>query len=274
MKKVILITFLALIGISNLWALPGIVTPSISQQTTNITATITKETTEQQLEELKKYFADNGIIVSIENTTRNASNEITGLRITIKKESQQSSYNMSSNLPINDLELGYKDGNVFVGTTDHSLAFNKNSSLQSLLQGLNQNNGTSLDSLLSQNEFSFSFGSDDIRKLLNSSSFDFDQLQDQFFSQFFNNNPSSKSNTSTTPSQNAKKTIPKYSFFNSKNISKLIIIDGKEADFETLNQLAKADKLEEVDNLKSSTAISIYGEKGKDGAIIATSKAD
>jgi len=139
---------------------------------------------------------------------------------------------------------------------------------------LNQN-GSSLDSLLSENQFSFSFGSEDIRKLLGESSFDFDQMQEQFFNQFFGsgNNPLGKQSFSIpNTSKKQGSGIPKYSFFNSKSVNKLIIIDGKESDFKTLDALAKADKLIEVDNLKPSTAVSVYGNKAKDGAIIATTK--
>ena len=64
----------------------------------------------------------------------------------------------------------------------------------------------------------------------------------------------------------------KFSFVDDPNIEKLIIIDGKEATFAQLDKLAKEDKLDSVDFLKSKTAVSIYGDKAKDGAIIATSK--
>lgn len=64
----------------------------------------------------------------------------------------------------------------------------------------------------------------------------------------------------------------RFQFVDDPNIKKVIIIDGKEADFKTLDQLAKDGKLDSVDILKSKTAISIYGKKAKDGAIIATTK--
>lgn len=63
-----------------------------------------------------------------------------------------------------------------------------------------------------------------------------------------------------------------FHFVDDPDIEKLIIIDGQEADFEKLDALAKEDKLDAVEFLKSKTAMSIYGEKAKDGAIIATTK--
>lgn len=63
-----------------------------------------------------------------------------------------------------------------------------------------------------------------------------------------------------------------FHFVDDPDIEKLIIIDGQEADFEKLDALAKEEKLDAVEFLKSKTAMSLYGEKAKDGAIIATTK--
>lgn len=243
----------------------------INQKTDNITATITKNTSEEQLKDLKKYFEDNGIIVSIENTKRNDQNEIIGLSVKIKKEAQQNSYNLNSTSPIGDLELGYKEGTVFIESKTDSFAFGNNDSLQSLLNDFNKINNQSLDSILSQNQFSFSFGSEDIKKLLENPSFNLNDIQNQFFNQFFNNDSDTSASNYNYKSDESKKSIPKYSFFNLKE-DKLIIIDGKESNYDTLKLLAKKDKLKDVDNLKPNTAISIYGNKAKNGAIIAISK--
>ena len=66
--------------------------------------------------------------------------------------------------------------------------------------------------------------------------------------------------------------MPKYNFVNDPDVDKLIMIDGKESTFEELDRLAKDDQLQDVDFLKASTAVSIYGDKAKDGAIIAITK--
>lgn len=240
-----------------------------NQKTDNITATITKNTSEEQLKDLKKYFEDNGIKVDVKNTNRNGNDEIIGLSVEIKKESQQNSYNLNSSNPIDDLELGYKEGTVFIESKTDSFAFGNNNSLQSLLNDFNKINNQSLDSILSQNQFSFSFGSEDIKKLLENPSFNLNDIQNQFFNHFFNNN--SDAAASNSKSDSRKKSIPKYSFFNLKE-NKLIIINGQESNYETLKSLAEQDKLTDVDNLKPSTAISIYGNKAKNGAIIAISK--
>ncbi|MCB0436694.1 MAG: hypothetical protein KDD08_11630, partial [Mangrovimonas sp.] len=63
-----------------------------------------------------------------------------------------------------------------------------------------------------------------------------------------------------------------YSFIDDPDTNKLIIIDGKESDFETLNKLANEKKIVAVDALKPETAMSIYGSKAKDGALIVSTK--
>lgn len=63
-----------------------------------------------------------------------------------------------------------------------------------------------------------------------------------------------------------------FIFLDDPEKEKLIIIDGKEASFKELDSLAKEGNLDSFDVLKPKTAMSIYGEKAKDGAIIVTTK--
>lgn len=242
------------------------------QKADNITATITKDNTDKQLEDLISYFKEHDITVSLENIKRNTNKEITGISITIEKNQQQSSMRSNSSAPITDLELGYKNGNVFIGNGNANALGFGSESLQSLLQqSFGSINNSTIDSLLSKNQFSFSFGSEDIRKLLKDSNFDFDDLQNQFFNHFFNDEDTTS--PSTNLSKSAKNnTLPKYQFFGNSHKNKLIIIDGKEASFEQLEKLAATDSIAELDNLKPSTAESLYGKKGGNGAIIASTK--
>ena len=73
-------------------------------------------------------------------------------------------------------------------------------------------------------------------------------------------------------SDNMNSTPHKYTFIDDPDSDKLIIIDGKESNFKTLKKLADDNKLDTVDDLKPKTAMSVYGKKAHDGAIIATTK--
>ena len=230
-----------------------------AQMSDEIVGTISKNTTEKQFESLIGYFKDNGIKLDISEVNYNKQDEITGIKILLQKGTQKSRYAMSSNVPIADLELGSRDGNLFITTKG-----NINSGQISSIMSEFQNATSSIDSLLAEHPFSFTFNSDQLRDLLNGAEIDMDAFSNNLFGNQSNNN--------AVPNKKPGAQLPKYSFINNPSIDKLIIIDGEESNFETLDNLAKADQLIEVDNLKPATAISIYGDKAKDGAIIATTK--
>ncbi|WP_299257617.1 hypothetical protein [uncultured Aquimarina sp.] len=234
-----------------------------------IIATINKNTTENELEDLKTFFSENGIEFIIENIEFNNQNEITSLSIILQKGSAKSKYSSSSSEPISDVELGYKNGNLYI----------TNSGMFDITSWKNQigfnNQNFDLDSILKNQNFRFNFDFDQEGDSIffNGQRFDINKLKDQITNSLeFDEDKDGNFifNGQQFPSHFSKS--KKYSFVDDPDIEKLIIIDGKESDFKTLDELAKSDKLDEVDFLKATTAISIYGDKAKDGAIIATSK--
>lgn len=238
-------------------------------QSDEITAIINKNTSEKDLEDLRTFFLENGIELIIKKVEYNNQNEITSLSIVLKKGNSKSQYSSSSSDPISEIELGYKNDNLYIthsGTFDiasfanqHTFHFPK----------------VDMDSLMKKHNFAFNFDLDeesdslsfkghmDIKKFKDQimKSFTFEEDEDGSF--LFNG-------YKIHPHKGFKN--QRFKFVDNPDIEKLIIIDGKEVDFETLDNLAKSDQLEEVDFLKPETAISIYGDKAKDGAIIATTK--
>lgn len=229
--------------------------------TDNITVTIDKKTTEDGFNDIKSMLKEHGIEATFTAIERNDLSELTGLKIELKDGNNGAATSkVSSNMPISEITFGRKDGMLFI-------AQGKNEN--GALGFSNQLNGPAFsfsnDSLMGQNFNSFGsfnlndfFNSDNDSLLFNGQSFNMDKIREQM-EQLFN-----QSNSTITKEP--------YAFYDDPNTNKLIIIDGKEADFETLNQLSKNHKLAEVDDLKPKTAMSIYGEKAKDGAIIATTK--
>jgi len=232
-----------------------------TQQSEAITATITSKTTKEQLTELIDYFEDNNIQLNLPKVDYNKENEIVSIKILLEKGKQKSNYSLSSNQPILEIELGLKENNLFIKTKEPKNTLASTNSLENLMEEFG--GSKTIDSILNANDFNFN--NNDIQDFLNNSTFDLDALANQVLSQF---NEVNSGSISTKPDTNA----PKYSFINTPGINKLIIIDGKESDFETLNELAKTNLLHEVDNLKGATATSLYGNKAKDGAIIAITK--
>ncbi|WP_459211137.1 hypothetical protein [Aquimarina rhabdastrellae] len=220
-----------------------------------ITAVITKNTSEKELEDLKSFFEENGIKLELKNIKFNTDNEITGIHIIIEQGNNRSQYSSSSTQAIPDIELGVKDGALFVTTKSNSMfAFSKG----------NMKHIPNIDSLLQKNGFVFEFDHDSFNdQMVNINKIVEEALQSQKGQNFMNHFNSF---------QNQFSSKNKYHFVDNPDIDKLIIIDGKEADFETLDKLAKADELDVVDFLKPKTAMSVYGKKAKDGAIVATTK--
>jgi len=238
-------------------------------QSDEITAVINKDTTEKELEDLTTFFAENGIELLIKKIEYNDQNEITSLSLTLKKGNSKSQYSSSSNQPISEIKLGYKDNGLYINNTGAFDIASWKGQSKIITQKMD------LDSLMKKHNFAFDFDFDqDIDSLSFNGHFNIQKFKDQIMNSFsfeededgnffFNGQP-------MLPFHN--RTHQKFRFIDNPDIEKLIIIDGKEANFETLNSLAKSDQLAEVDFLKSNTAVSIYGDKAKDGAIIAITK--
>ena len=238
-------------------------------QSDEITAIINKDTTEKELKDLQTFFSENGIELILKKTIYNEQNQLTGLSIVLKKGNSKSQYSSSSNIPISEIELGYKNGNLYItnsgGINGLALALG-NQSMPKM----------NLDSIMKQHNFAFDFDFDenDESMMFFNGHLDIQKLKDQIMQSFsFDQDENGafifdKQNKQPQTLQN----LPKFNFVDNPDIDKLIVIDGVEQDFETLDQLAKSDQLAEVDFLRPKTAISLYGEKAKDGAIIATTK--
>ncbi|MHA7058420.1 hypothetical protein ACWGOQ_0014450 [Aquimarina sp. M1] len=272
MKKWIIVG-MGILGILSLSAFTTELNPDQIQdasQFNEIIATINKNTTEKELEDLQSFFSENGIELIIEKIKFNDQNEITSLSIILKKGNAKSKYSSSSSKPISDVELGYKNGNLYI---TNSGMFDITSWKNQV--GFNNTQNFDIDSILKNQNFRFDFDYDKKGDSIffNGKHFDIGKLKDQIMNSFEfeeDENGNFIFNGQQFPSHFSRS--KKFSFVDDPDIDKLIIIDGKESDFEILDELATSDKLEEVDFLKATTAISIYGDKAKDGAIIATTK--
>ncbi len=234
--------------------------------TGDITATISKNTTEKQFEELIAYFKKNGITVDINEIKYNSENEITGIQIQLDKDGQQSSYSMNTNIPIEEVELGYKNGQLFVSSKGNQFNFDGGDLSAMMQQFQNQGMGSfDLNSFFNDENTQDQLGN--LSQFFRGSFGNLDEMMEQMRKQFSH---SQIPQTVTPNTKNLQGGLPKYSFINKPDLDKLIIIDGKESDFETLDNLAKNNQLDTVESLKPVTAMSIYGDKAKDGAVIAT----
>ncbi|KQB42103.1 hypothetical protein RCH33_1445 [Flavobacterium daejeonense] len=225
----------------------------------NVKITIDKKTTEESFLEIKKMLKEHRIEVSFTQVKRNKEGELTALKIVLEDGKRGNAESeISSNLPISQITFGRKDGLLFISEGNGEMNL-----MNFMHSGNGMNFGFSNDSLTAQ-DFNF-FGNNNSffnnnadSSFFNSKGVNIDEIRKQM-EQFFKQSEGAISNGS-------------YKFFDDPKTNKLIIIDGKESDFKTLDELAKENKIDDVASLKSKIAMSIYGEKAKDGALIVTTK--
>lgn len=249
-------------------------TPSDSKQhiENSVSVTIDKNTSDSDFESIKDMLSEYDIDARFKNIKRNASKEITGITIELASEYSQASSTLSSSNPINDISFGSKNGNLYIGRNDNNI---------DMFAFFNGNNSFSFpserDSIFGKHFKSFNlddfFNGNSNLFMFNGDSIDIEALKDKFFGNFNATRAKqlNKSNNYNVPNNN-ESDYYQYNFVDDPDKDTLIVIDGKISDFSTLDNLAKANKLKSVDVLKSDTAMSIYGEKAKDGAIIAITK--
>ncbi|WP_345008075.1 hypothetical protein [Snuella lapsa] len=225
-------------------------------QTTDVIITLDNDTNDYELDDIISMLKENEITASFTKVNRNDIGQLTGIRITLKDAHGEQIVNeVSSNTPIEKLSFGRKGGKLFISQGEKSMGnftfFNKPNFPfgfpSDSLFGSNFNN-------LNLNDL---FGDINDSIFFNGQRFNIKELMEQM-QRGFNH---------VTPNHTGK-----YKFIDNPNTEKLIIIDGKESDFEKLNRLAEADKIADVEVLNSKIATSIYGEKAKDGAIIVITK--
>ena len=241
----------------------------------NTSITIDSNTSDSEFEDIQAILKEQQITASFTHIERNDAGQIISIKIELTDANgNQAVSQMSSNVPIPQIVFGKKDGTLYI---------TRSSKEQGAMAFFNRPNmapfGFGNDSLGSPTmphfgNFNFDdfFNDEDHAFFLNGQTLNLEELREQMKKQmessgFFGNNLSWFFDT-----QDNGALSNKFNFMDDPNTNKLIIIDGKESDFQTLDQLAKSDKLKTVDHLQPDTAVSIYGDKAKDGAVIATTK--
>lgn len=256
------------------------------QQNESVNITIDSDTTDDELADIKNMLKEHGITVKFSNIKRNDIGEILGIKIELKDENGNTAVSQtSSNMPIQTFSFGRKNGSLYVSQgKSHfgnfaffgdDMTFDFNFDHDSIFQ----HHFKKLDSLRFGSIFEFDDENNSF--FFNGKSIDMDELKERMNKMFIfkddDGNFTMRGGNGNyfffdDDEHSGHKKHQKFRFVDNPETEKLIVIDGKESDFETLDKLAKDDKLESVDVLKSQTAMSIYGDKAKDGAIIATTK--
>lgn len=234
----------------------------------SVNITIDKNTTQEDFKNITDILEENSITAEFKNVKRNDSDEITGLSIMLSSElGQQTSSSISGNRPINSITFGSKNGALYIGRG------RGNAGIMNLFNNNNLAMPFEMDSIFGSNGMGFKmsdfFNGNSNLFSFDSDSIDIKDLQKRFKQNFnFNQNSPNSFSFSNGKTDDA----PKYRFVDNPDKETLIVIDGEISDFKTLDNLAKSNQLADVDVLKAETAMSIYGDKARDGAIIAIRK--
>jgi len=238
-------------------------------QNGKIKVTIDKNTKDSEFKTIVKTLKKHNIEAKFSGIKRNKSNEIIAIIIKLEDDNgNESNTSLSSNNPISTITLGAEKNSLYITSSDSkNFSFNGTHSLSK--------------------HFDFSFDDDEHKMTINGKTFDFDEIKDQIKDAFiFEEDKDGKrvviklnnfdfdfdDDKEEEHEWTTKQYSQKFHFVDDPEIEKLIMIDGKKANFKKLDELAKSDKLKSVDFLKPDTAKSLYGKKAKDGAIIATTK--
>ncbi len=251
--------------------------------TNSVSITIDAKTTTANLEDIKVMLREHQIDAVFSNIRRNAEGLITGIKISLTdlETNQKTTSSFSSTLPIETIEFGKKEDALYIvhGNSSSALSFLKNNrkfSNRVSHDSIMQNSLKLLDSL-KNNVFNMEEGT----FTFNGKTLNLEEIQKSLENVFTED----ENGVTTFQFQNFPITdlmdlfsdfIPddlRSNLFNEERDSKkIIIIDGSTSNFKTLNELATKNALESIDVLQPATATSIYGSKGKHGAIIVTTK--
>lgn len=297
-KLILGLSLVAIVGLISLNSFTTVKTDNVTlQQSDSVNITIDSDTSDDELADIRDMLNEHGITVKFSDIKRNVDNLITGIKIELKDENGNSAVSQtSSSHPIQTFSFGRKNGSLYVsqgkGGFGNFAFFGDDMHFNFDHDSIFKRHFSKLDSL--NFDHIFKFDDEDNIMLFNGKSFDMDELKDKMNNLFIIEDDEDGKKRIIIKGGNGNhfffdddedhilewhsykdedgniKKHQKFRFVDNPDTEKLIVIDGKESDFKTLDDLAKNDKLESVDVLKSKTAMSIYGNKAKDGAIIAT----
>ena len=266
---------------------------------------ITKDFTDADLESLKNKLNEKGVTVKFKGIKRNSKNEITSIKIEVSSKKSNANYNTQSNVPINPIKIGFNsDGSsLSIGNTesvhvsgDHAFAFVSKDGVHKIHSTGNA------DNLFVIAEDDDENGEKIVVRSVDKVHFSPKKAgKVQFFSEDgkvteFEDQSSVvwESNTGDIDTIHVKKMSKgkaiwitkeddekvyeikekggdKFFISTDGNKTPLYILNGKEITKKEMDEL-KPDTIEKVEVLKGDSATEKYGDKGKDGVIVITTK--
>ena len=206
-----------------------------------LTIVITKDTTDELLEQFSAIAKKQDIILEFKNVKRNSDNEITNITAKWKTETGKGTRKSKTNAPITSFEFfSNKDETGFRNVSEYIKNLEKKADV----------NISSYSAIISDSKE-------------NSSSTD----STYFITSKTKFTPDENEDTNIIAIENGKINPVKTT----EGEQPLYIVDGKKTDEKTISNL-NANDIESLTVLKDKAAIKVYGTDGKNGVIIITTK--
>jgi hypothetical protein len=263
----------------------------IKARITEVSLIIDKSSTDKDLNNEKEFFKkEHNIKLTFKGIQRNSKGEITAIKIEVKAPKNNANYSTSSSTPINPIKISYdkdknsvsinsgkkisknhyaykihkktgKDGNyVFISSDDKK---NKKNNVWIYKTDEKGNKGEKSEKVIV-----FKNGKKNI-KVINDNVIIDDT--DTEINTDDNGNVVIIKQTSDNDGAKTSHKKTKNFWISSDNKKPLFIIDGKESSKDELDKI-DSETIKKVEVLKGKSAINKYGDKGKNGVILITTK--
>jgi len=244
--------------------------------TSKIEFTITKTSTDEELEKIKSILKDNyKVSLSFTKIDRNAANEIIELKAKIKSKNSSSNFHESCDDGIKPIRITYdeKSGNLFIGNSASAHFIHKNKKGNHVVIDIDED-GENSKVWISKDGKNISKSESGTYEYIIKSSDNGTEEEIRIHTNSLNEGE--HENFIFLGEDNDDH--PQIKVFSSKNNQMLItedgkepliLIDGKESSKEAFEKLDKKN-IKTIEVLKGDNVVKEYGKKAKDGVIIVT----
>jgi bla regulator protein blaR1 len=238
----------------------------------HIEVIISKDFTDEELENLKLKLKADGYALNFKSIKRNADNKISAITIEVSSETSNANYSITGDEAIKPIKISIHDGMVSIGSSN----INKEKHMV-----FEWKEGETLETTNTDSEKKvFILKPDKPVEDLETEEIiikkgEADKKTHKVIRIKTNGKEENIILTNDTDEgvnlNEAKET--KIKIISTKNNAPLIILDGKEVNQEDMNSV-DPNSIEKVEVLKDENATKLHGDKGKDGVILITSKND
>ncbi|WP_372756769.1 M56 family metallopeptidase [Mariniflexile sp.] len=239
----------------------------------HIEVIISKDFTDKDMEDLKLKLKSDGYTVKFKDINRNADNEISAIKIELSSKKSTANYSIAGDEAIKPIKISLKDGIVSIGsgniTKEKRMVFESEDGQTHEVTYTTTDkkivviNSDSAKKDVETEEIIIKKGETGkkIKKVITTKTNGEEENAIITDSEHEEEEDINRNTTKET----------KIKIISTKKDSPLIILDGKEINHGDMNMI-DPNSIEKVEVLKDNNATKLYGDKGKNGVVLITSK--